>query len=127
MRRWGNSVQVAAKWLKLPPVSKKSCPRPALRRKSETRNPKSEAQAPSDFGLRISFGFRFLVFGFAYGTTLIAGSLHGPGLLSAPMARTRAHTLAPLVSPTIVALDLLAVIFAIQPVGVGGSALIWIS
>jgi len=58
---------------------------------------------------------------------LVAGSLHGPGWLSAPTARTRAQNLAPLVSPWIVALDLLAVIFAVQFVEVGGSALIWTS
>ena len=44
-------------------------PKSEIRRPKETRNPKSEsevhsARAPSDFGLRISFGFRPSDFGF---------------------------------------------------------------
>ncbi len=58
------------------------------------------------------------------GTTFVAGSLHGPGVLPAPIARTRTHNLAPLVRPEIVALDLLADCLKAHDVGVIGSTLV---
>ena len=58
------------------------------------------------------------------GTTLVAGSLHGPGVLPAPIARTCTHNLAPLVRPSMVALDLLADCLKAHDVGVIGSGLV---
>ena len=57
------------------------------------------------------------------GTPLVAGSLHGPGVLPAPTARTRTHILVPLVRPAMVALDFVAVCLKPHDVGVTGSTL----
>jgi hypothetical protein len=58
---------------------------------------------------------------------MVAGSLHGPVELPAPMDRTRAHNFAPLVKPVSIALDLLALFLNAQFVPVTGSTLVWIS
>jgi len=78
----------------------------------ENHNPKT--QAPSGFGLST------LDFGLDQGTTFTAGSLHSPGLLSVPTARTRTHVFAPLVSPLIVADDLPDAILCVQVTGGSG-------
>jgi hypothetical protein len=58
---------------------------------------------------------------FAHGTVLPAGSLQGPLLLSAPTARTRTHTLEPLVKLLKVVVDLLLTSLNAQLVPVTGS------
>lgn len=74
-------------------------------------------------GTRRAFGFKLSV----HGTVLVAGSLQGPTRLLAPVARTRTHSLAPLVRPGIVSLDLLAVLLNTQLVPETGSVLVQIS
>src|SRR6266404_1496210 len=59
-----------------------------------------------------------------HGTVFAAGSLQGPLLLSAPMARTRTHILAPLVKVFRWMLDLVLTSLNAQLLAVTGSTLV---